>query len=118
MGGHVPLNQEEYGFKNWAGAVFTTPSIYYACHEIYSIEFESDSEVNEKAIKWLPVVHAKLRKDSFTKHDHPFHKRYIEFKHMEMKDLIYRNENESDVQVVSLIFVNKEFLEKSELSYE
>ena len=34
--GHIDLGRSINGKSNWAGAVFTSPSIYYAAHPIYS----------------------------------------------------------------------------------
>ncbi len=34
--GHVPLGKEVAGYKDWAKAIFVSPSIYYSGNPIYA----------------------------------------------------------------------------------
>ena len=56
---------EFQGIKNWSYAVFLSPSIYYAGDPVYSKEFIENDHVS-----WLPIVQAKVKKGSYTRHDH------------------------------------------------
>jgi hypothetical protein len=43
-----------------------SPSVYYAAHPVYSKEFIENSDSSA----WLPLVQAKVKKNSYTRHDH------------------------------------------------
>lgn len=58
--GHISEGVSVGGKKDWAKAIFVSPSIYYAAHPVYSKEFITNS--NET---WLPLIQAKVKKGSY-----------------------------------------------------
>jgi hypothetical protein len=62
VAGHISLATGLLGHKDWARAVFLSPSIYYAAHPVYSKEVISQHET------WLPVVQVKVLKGSFNEY--------------------------------------------------
>ena len=63
--GHIPLGSNFQGKEDWSRAVFVSPSIYYAANPVYAKEFIE----NNDSTAWLPLVQAKVKKGSYTRHD-------------------------------------------------
>ena len=59
---HYGLNEEHYGLKNWAAAIFVSPSILYAAHNCYGERISSDNR------RWVVLVKTYVRPKSYTKH--------------------------------------------------
>lgn len=53
--------------KDWADAIFVSPSIYYAAHPVYAKVM-----VNNNNERWLPIVQTKVKEGTFTRWDHTF----------------------------------------------
>ena len=67
VAGHIQRGKTINGIDNWSDAIFVSPSIYYAGHPVYSKVM-----VNNENQRWCPIVQVKLRKNTFTRHDHTF----------------------------------------------
>eukprot|EP00568_Trieres_chinensis_P000210 CAMPEP_0183305812 /NCGR_PEP_ID=MMETSP0160_2-20130417/10437_1 /TAXON_ID=2839 ORGANISM="Odontella Sinensis, Strain Grunow 1884" /NCGR_SAMPLE_ID=MMETSP0160_2 /ASSEMBLY_ACC=CAM_ASM_000250 /LENGTH=435 /DNA_ID=CAMNT_0025469085 /DNA_START=45 /DNA_END=1352 /DNA_ORIENTATION=- len=61
--GHYKLGETHFGVKNWAGAVFVSPSFLYAGHPCYSERILSDSK------QWCCLVMVAVKPKTFTSHD-------------------------------------------------
>jgi hypothetical protein len=90
--------------KDWANAIFVSPSIFYAAYGAYSKEISLNNEL------YKVLVEVRVKPNSFKEHKSTC-PRYKP-KDGEPKMLEYRIEpsQEKDVQVYSLTFVKKEFL--------
>lgn len=61
--GHVKLSAKLFGVQNWAAAIFVSPSILYASHEIYSQRVFSEGQL------WCVLVKAYCRPGSMKSYD-------------------------------------------------
>ena len=112
--GHFQLCRDYFGFKNWACAIFLSPSVLYASHMVYS-----ERVVSEKK-QWRVLVRARVAPSSYTTHDpttlftaidgEPEKSEFcvpVSFDH----DSILRVESSRNVVVTSIVFIELEFLE-------
>ena len=60
--GHYSLNDTIGGIKNWAKAIFVSPSIFYAAHACYAERIMSTNET------YCVIIQCKVRPGSFTSH--------------------------------------------------
>lgn len=118
--GHIPLNVELSGIKQWGMAVFVSPSLFYACN--YS------ERINSCLKRWCVLVETRVRPNSFTMHPstvlqyakvsgEPYH---LEFRVNVKNDKhsIYRVPSQQNIIVTSITFVLVEFLENVSNYYE
>ena len=118
--GHIPLDYELSGIKQWGKAVFVSPSLFYACN--YA------ERINSCLKRWCVLVETRVRPNSFTKHPstvlhyakvsgEPYH---LEFRVnvKNDKNSIYRVPSQQNIIVISITFVLVEFLEKVSNYYE
>ena len=121
MSGHIPLNSTVAGIKNWAKAIFVSPSLFYASDVVYAERFNSIKGSSNSSDRWACLVEVRLRPDCFTKHNStvvnynnlPGEPDTVEYR-VEVKsdsDLIYRIASEKNVVVTSITFVLVKFLE-------
>ena len=61
--GHIPLNTKVAGFSNWAGAIFVSPSIFYAGHDAYSERINSGKE------RYSVIIEVRVKPKSYTSYD-------------------------------------------------
>ena len=61
--GHIPLNTKVAGIQNWAGAIFVSPSIFYAGHNVYSERINSSKE------RYLVIIEVRVKLNCYTSHD-------------------------------------------------
>lgn len=116
---HIPLNESFSGVKNWAKAIFVSPSVFYSSDAAYAERINSNSDVNSE--RWAVLVEARVRPNSYTMHNstiwrakniegEPVNVEYrVESK--EDDDLIFRVESEKNIFVTSISFVLLKFLE-------
>jgi hypothetical protein len=64
--GHIPLGQEVRGVKDWAKAIFVSPSIFYAGDPCYAKTVLIDGET------YCPLVQVKVKKGTYSSHNHTF----------------------------------------------
>ena len=63
--GHYKLGDTHFGIRNWACAIFLSPSLLYAGHPCYSERVLS----GEDSEQWCVLIRAYCASDSFTSHD-------------------------------------------------
>ena len=121
---HIPLNETFSGIKNWAKAIFVSPSIFYSSDVAYAeriLSLDSNSKYNNSSDRWACLVEARVKPNSFTMHNstiwrsqkiegEPVNVEYrVESK--DNDDLIYRVESEKNIFVINISFVLVKFLE-------
>ena len=118
--GHIPLDVELSGIKQWGRAIFVSPSLFYACN--YA------ERINSCLKRWCVLVETRVRPGTFTKHPstvleyakvsgEPYH---LEFRVNVKNDTnsIYRVPSQQNIFVTSIAFVLVEFLENVSNYYE
>jgi hypothetical protein len=114
--GHISINETVSGIKNWAKAVFVSPSIFYASDPIYAERINSNSE------RWAVLIEARVKPFSYTAHNSTVFQ-YVakcgESTKVEYRvvvndndsDYIYRVSQENNIVIKSISFVKVNFLE-------
>ena len=114
--GHISIHETVSGIKNWAKAVFVSPSIFYASDPVYAERINSNSE------RWAVLIEARVKPNSFTAHNSTVFK-YVakngESKKVEYRvvvnsnnsNYIYRVSREQNIIIKSISFVKVDFLE-------
>ena len=114
--GHISIHETVSGIKNWAKAVFVSPSIFYASDPVYAERINSNSE------RWAVLIEARVKPNSFTAHNSTVFK-YVakngESKKVEYRvvvnsnnsNYIYRVSQEQNIIIKSISFVKVDFLE-------
>ncbi|CAF3921191.1 unnamed protein product, partial [Rotaria sp. Silwood1] len=62
--GHIGLNKRLRSVDNWANAIFVSPSLFYAAHEVYAKRFYCDGK------QWCTVVETRVKPGTYTQHKH------------------------------------------------
>ncbi|XP_078342151.1 uncharacterized protein LOC144627992 [Oculina patagonica] len=114
---HFKLDVEISGVRNWAAAIFVSPSILYASHETYS------ERVYSEAQQWCVLVRPFCKPGSYGKHTHTLPK--YDLMDREPERLEYRvpcsnlwPEYTRNVVVYSVMFVRLSFLENQHISFD
>ena len=97
--------------KDWANAIFVSPSIFYAAYGAYSKEISLNNEL------YKVLVEVRVKPNSFTEHKSTCPKYIPKKNEPEMVEYRISSKNETDVQVISLSFIKNEFFEKV-INYE
>ena len=116
LAGHISMDQTVSGIKNWAKAVFVSPSIFYSSDAVYAERINSNSE------RWAVLVEARVKPDCYTAHNSTVFKylpkngetQQVEYRvevNDNNKDFIYRVSHEKNVVIKSICFVLVKFLE-------
>ena len=121
--GHYRLGEEYFGIKNWAAAIFLSPSLLYSAHAAYS------ERVLSQRVQWCVLVRAYCKPRSYKAYDPTV----FQYKPMdgepdlpeyrvpvtdEDRHVILRVESSRSVVVRSLVFVRLSFLESQEINFE
>lgn len=121
--GHYKLGETHFGIRDWAAAIFLSPSILYASHACYSERIFSESQ------RWCVLVKAYCKPGSFKSYDPTV----FQYEPMDGepdmpeyripvteadKNVILRVESTRSVVVQSLIFVRLSFLENQNINFE
>ena len=121
--GHYKLGETHFGIRDWAAAIFLSPSILYASHACYSERIFSESQ------QWCVLVKAYCKPGSFKSYDPTV----FQYEPMDGepdmpeyripvteadKNVILRVESTRSVVVQSLIFVRLSFLENQNINFE
>ena len=96
-------------FKNWAKAIFVSPSLFYASDVVYAERIISNNKT------WAVLIEGRLKPNTFSKHSStvlnynniPGEPDQVEYR-VEQKsedDLIYRISSEKNIFVTSISFV-------------
>ena len=113
--GHYTLDDTIAGVKNWAKAIFVSPSIFYAGHACYAERIMSSNE------RWGVLVETRIKKNCFSSHNSTVFKYKpvdgepvdVEYR-IQVKsddDLVFRVSSEKNVFVTSITFILIDFLE-------
>ena len=102
--GHIERYVEVDDIDDWAKAIFVSQSIFYSADPCYS------QVINSNGKEWSIIVEARAKKDGYMAHKSTV-KQYSSISG-EPADVEFRIENESDVFVVSILFVDKAFLKQ------
>lgn len=117
---HYKLGEIHFGIRNWARAVFLSPSILYASHACYSERMVSNSK------PWCVMIKAYVKPQSYTEHDPTVYKYepidgepdQPEYRiDVTENDKILRVESTRNIVVFSLMFISLDILEKSDITY-
>ena len=116
--GHIAIDKTVAGFKNWAAAIFVSPSLLYSADIVYAKRIFSEGR------KWCCLVKAYCKPESFSKHNstllfrstpelsnEPQQAEYRVAAPPEEPEAIFRVEFKRNVIVRSIVFINEEFLE-------
>ena len=121
--GHISLGREYLGIPNWAAAIFVSPSILYAAHNVYSDRIFSESQ------QWCVLVKVYCKPGSYKSYDPTV----LQYKPMDGepdmpeyrvpvteadKNVIMRVESTRSVVVRSLMFVRLSFLDNQDINFE
>jgi hypothetical protein len=97
--------------KDWANAIFVSPSIFYAAYGAYSKEISLNNEL------YKVLVEVRVKPNSFNEHNSTCPKYNPKKNEPEIVEYRISSKNETDVQVISLSFIKNEFFEKV-INYE
>ena len=117
--GHISIDQTISGIKNWAKAIFVSPSIFYASDAVYA------ERINSSSYRWAVLIEARVKPDSYTAHNSTvlgYSSKNGETKDVEYRvevddkdeDIIYRVRSDKNIIVKSITFVKVKFLENVE----
>ena len=110
--GHIQRGISNFGIKNWAEAIFVSPSILYASHFVYS-----ERVICNKNIDWVVLVEAKVMPGTFTIHNHTLKIEDLDYLKGDYKHIEYRIGKDynfkGNLVVLSIIFVKLSFLENA-----
>jgi hypothetical protein len=126
--GHISLDATVSGIKNWAKAIFVSPSLFYSSDVVYAERINSYKEESSSSNRWACLVEVRVKPESFSRHNStvvnynnlPGEPDTVEYR-VEVKsddDLIYRISSEKSVIVCSITFVLVKFLENVKQYYE
>ena len=121
--GHISIDQTISGIKNWAKAIFVSPSIFYASDAVYA------ERINSSSYRWAVLIEARVKPDSYTAHNSTvlgYSSKNGETKDVEYRvevddkdeDIIYRVRSDKNIIVKSITFVKVKFLENVEDYFE
>ena len=130
--GHIPLGTDCMGKKDWAAAIFVSPSLLYASDQVYADLLMSGGE------NWRVVVRVRVEPGSYTEHESTLVSEYAKIFNDEPEyrvesneelvsghaviaeyriksnkdDTVQRIERARHVIVTSIVFVRASFLEQ------
>ena len=114
--GHISMDKTISGIKNWAKAIFVSPSIFYASDAVYA------ERINSNSMRWAILIEARVKPNCYTAHNSTVFKyvgkvgesQDLEYRvevNDENADYIYRVSQENNVVIKSITFVSVKFLE-------
>ena len=103
--GHINFGKTVNNVKNWAKAIFVSPSIFYSSCRSYSQRIESNNKT------WRIVVEVKIKPNSFESYNSTIPKYH--FLLGEPKKIEYRIENKNDIKVYSVLFVEDNYISRA-----
>jgi hypothetical protein len=130
--GHIGVGKTIDGVKDWASAVFASPSIAYSCHLAYSERFNQDNQ------EWCILIDIAIKPGTFTEHSSTVAV-YIpldgEPDSPEMRvaevtssikesdaasdaELLLRVAEDSNIMVMAVTFAQADFISNTELSFD
>ena len=127
LDGYIPLDATVSGIKNWARAIFVSPSLFYASDVVFAERINSFQDESSNSNRWACLVEVRVKPDSFTRHNStkvyyqnlPGEPDMVEYVEVQSDDdLIYRVPSGQSVVVISITFVLVKFLENVKEFYE
>jgi hypothetical protein len=113
--GHISESATIAGIKNWAKAIFVSPSLFYSSDVVYA------ERIISRKKSWAVLVEGRLKPDTFTMHNStvlnynnvPGEPDQVEYRVEQNNDddLIYRIPSEKNIFVTSISFVSVNFLD-------
>lgn len=103
--GHIDFGKTMNNIKNWAKAIFVSPSIYYSSCPCYSEKIKSNGK------KWRVLVEVKVKPGSFECCDSTICNYH--FLENEPEKVEYRIDEKENVYVYSILFIKDNFMKKS-----
>ena len=114
--GHISLDATVAGIKNWAKAIFVSPSLFYASDVVYA------ERIISRKRSWAVLVEGRLKPNTFTAHNStvlnynnvPGEPKQVEYRveqDNDDDDLIYRISSEKNIIITSISFVSVNFLD-------
>ena len=67
--GHISLNATVSGIKNWAKAIFVSPSLFYSSDVVYAERINSFQDESSSSNRWACLVEVRVKPKSFSKHN-------------------------------------------------
>ena len=102
---HIGRNITIDNIKDWANAIFVSQSIFYAANNSYGKEIKANNK------EWIVLVEGRARIGSYYARRHTFGDvANYSLLEGEPEDVEFRIEKESDIVVVSVLFVNKQYI--------
>ena len=101
---HIGRNITIDNIKDWANAIFVSQSIFYSADEAYANEIESNNK------DWIVLVEGRAKIGSYYTRRHTFGNiENYKLLEGEPEGVEFRIEKESDIIVVSVLFVDKKY---------
>ena len=120
--GHISLEKTVAGIKEWAKAIFVSPSLFYASDVVYAERIISNNKT------WAVLVEARFKPNTFKKYKStvlnynnvPDEPDQLEYRVEQKSDdeLIFSISNEKNIYVTSISFVLINFVENVDNYYE
>ena len=99
---HIQLNTTVEGNKDWAKAVFASPSCFFSSHPIYAETILSNGR------KWACLVEGRVKNGCFTRHHSTIEARNVPYN--EPSDVEFRITNLLNLFVTSVVFISMDFI--------
>ena len=103
--GHIKFEKTIYKIKDWAKAIFVSPSIFYSSCSCFSEKINSNCE------NWRVVLEVKIKPESYGYYDSTISNYH--FIKDEPNKIEYRIEKEKDVYIYSILFVEDNFIKNA-----
>ena len=113
--GHIKSDVTVAGIKNWAKAIFVSPSLFYASDVVYAERIVSNNQT------WAVLIEGRLKPNTFTKYQStvlnynniPGEPNQVEYRVEQKSDdeLIFRISSEKNIITTSISFVLVNFLD-------
>ena len=103
LAGHIDRYVEVNNDKDWAKGIFVSQSIFYSACPVYG------RIIKIQNIEWIILIETRVKIGSYKTHESTV--RDYKFVEGEPKELEFKIENESDVVVVGILFLNKKFIQ-------
>lgn len=100
---HIDLNTTFEGIKDWAKAVFVSPSCFYSSHPAYAERILSNGK------KWACLVEGRVKNGCFTRH-HSTTDIRKNVPYNEPPCVEFRIENQLNLFVTSVVFISMDFI--------
>lgn len=101
---HIQLNTTFEGIKDWAKAIFASPSCFYSSHPAYAERILSNGK------KWACLVEGRVKDGSFTRH-HSTTSLSEYTIYDEPSCVEFRIENKLNLFVTSVVFISVDFID-------